>query len=183
MNLLEETKKFVNKSFEPRQIPHFERTLFWANKLKPGDKALQIAAYAHDIGRKDWTSEYIASLRTVRKLSAPELGELHAIESEKLMREFLSKHTKDKKLIEKVTFLVRHHEEGGSPDADILKDADSLAYFDTNARKHLKKIDIWGWKLVKEKYDWMFNRITSKKAKDIARPIYEGFLKKLEELK
>ena len=35
---------------------------------------------------------------------------------------------------------------------------------------------------IKEKFDWMFNRITFDKAKKISRPMYQKAIKKLENL-
>jgi hypothetical protein len=178
MKLLDETKKYVDSLFEPKHIPHFKRTLYWLKKLKPdADEALQIAAYAHDIGRyKNISPEEF------KKLGWKKFTELHQIEGENMINEFLSKHTEDKELIQTVGFLIRHHEEGGTPDADLIKDVDSLSFFDTNVSWFIDKDKIRNVESSKEKLNWMFNRITSEKAKKIARPMYEDAMRKLENL-
>ena len=43
-----------------------------------------------------------------------------------------------------------------------------------------KKAPIEGHCKVKEKLDWMFNRISSSMGKEIARPNYEKWIKELE---
>ena len=57
-------------------------------------------------------------------------------------------------MIDEVFFLVRHHETGGTDRVDILKDADSISYFDVNLPHYLlrnnlketKKRCLWGYK-------------------------------------
>jgi hypothetical protein len=183
MILLEEIKKLVKSKFKKTSIPHFERTLYWVKKLKPdADEALQIAAYGHDIERPIRVE---ASLTKINRVGWDKFYEEHQIDSEKIIKEFLSKHTKDKKIIDKVGFLVRHHEEGGIPESDVLMDADSLSYFEKNAPKHTtpKVVSSWGYALVKRKLNFMFNRISSEKAKDIARPMYEKAMSQLEKIR
>ena len=87
----------------------------------------------------------------------------------------------DEENIRRVQNMVRYHEEGGDEESDVIKDADSLSYFDTNAAKHAQKFaSIIGKEKVRRKIDWMFDRITSEKAKEIARPKYEEVLRLLE---
>jgi len=137
MKLLEETKKYVDSLFEPGQIPHFERALYWVMTLRPNASlAIQIAAYAHDIGRSN-KKFYVL----VKEEGFDAANEYHQVEGENMMKKFLSQHTDDKELINTVGFLIRHHEDGGTKDSDLVKDADSLSYFDTNSEKMLKNID------------------------------------------
>ena len=79
--------------------------------------------------------------------------------------------------------MVRHHEEGGDEESDIIKDADSLSYFDTNVTKHASKlVNVLGKEKVRNKINWMFNRISSEKAKELARPKYEEGIKLLDNM-
>jgi hypothetical protein len=183
MTLLNETKKYVASIFEPGQIPHFERTLYWVKQLRPGvDEAIQIAAYAHDVGRasqgfKDFQQQMIIAEKTDEIAKKADI--YHQEEGERMIQAFLSKHTKDQKFIDKVGFLVRNHEDGGTTDSDLVKDADSLSYFDTNVHKHLK---MYPKNLATKKFNYMYNRISSKKAKSLAKPIYENAIKQLQKL-
>ena len=62
-----------------------------------------------------------------------------------------------------------------------MKDADSISYFENQIdhfiTKQAKEI---GFDKVKAKFDWMYERITSEKAREIARPMYEAAIKKLK---
>ena len=77
--------------------------------------------------------------------------------------------------------LVSKHEEGGNDDQNLLKDADSVSFFETNISLFLTKhVQDVGKEKVREKFDWMYKRITSEKAKQIARPWYEEAIKNLD---
>jgi len=152
--------------------------LYWVKKLKPdADEALQIAAYSHDILRG-----FGIGYLQLKHLDTQSFYEHHQKEGAKIMIKFLKTKTDDKKLIKRVGYLVSHHEFGGDDDANLLKDADSLSYFEKNAERFINKIDAYGYDMVKDKFEWMFNRITSEKAKEIARPMYEDAMSKLENL-
>ena len=56
-----------------------------------------------------------------------------------------------------------------------------VSYFETNAEMFVReraKVD--GYKKVKDKLDWMFNRISSEIARDAARPNYKKWRKELD---
>jgi hypothetical protein len=178
MKLLEETKKFVDSKFRPDQLPHFDRTLYWVKKLKPdADEALQIAAYSHDILRGFGIAYF-----QLKHLGIQGFYEHHQKEGAKIMIKFLKTKTDDKKLIKRVGYLVGNHEFGGDDAANLLKDADSISFFEKNAERFISKIDDYGYDFMKDKFNFMFNRITSEKAKKIARPMYEDAMSKLEKL-
>ncbi len=83
-------------------------------------------------------------------------------------------------MINKVVHLIRGHEVGGDNNQNILMDADSLSFVENNADIFLSRYDELGYNKIREKFDWMFNRISDKKRKEIARPYYEDMIKKLE---
>lgn len=77
--------------------------------------------------------------------------------------------------------LVSKHEVGGNDDQNLLKDADSISFFENNVDHFVnKKVGETSKEKVKDKFEWMFNRISSEKAKQIARPWYEEAIKKLK---
>lgn len=97
------------------------------------------------------------------------------------MVEFLRKHGADKNLIDRVRMLISRHEEGGSEDQNLLKDADSISFFENNVDYFLtKKVLEVGKEKVREKFDWMFNRITFDKAKKIAKKMYQEAIRRLK---
>ena len=76
--------------------------------------------------------------------------------------------------------MILHHEDGGDPESDLIKDADSISYFEMNSLKHANNAAmILGMEKTRNKLDWMYNRISSEKAKKIAKPMYEKALKAL----
>ena len=77
--------------------------------------------------------------------------------------------------------LVAKHEVGGDPDQNMLMDADSISFFENQIPQFLTRIlKETSKQAVKEKFEWMYNRISSDEAKKIAKPLYQKALKKLE---
>ncbi len=176
--LLEKVRQEISKLFEGK-TEHFERTLYYVLVLKPkASEALQVAALIHDIGRLDWRDYVRRGIEIVHNGNS-EFYEEHQKISEQKARGLLARLGAGSGLIELVAQLVRTHEKGGTPDADILRDADSISYIEVNAPRHVKESLFGGSEGQREKLDFMFNRITSKKAKELARPMYEKVIKEL----
>jgi CRISPR/Cas system-associated protein Cas10 (large subunit of type III CRISPR-Cas system) len=104
--------------------------------------------------------------------------DLSASEIEK----FLKSEKAGEDLIKQVSHLVRHHEEGGDENQNILCDADCLTYFETQSLKHAENYKEHGKtkEEVIKKFEHIWNRISSKKAKDLARPFYEAAIRKIK---
>ena len=118
--------RIINKSSVPEDPIHAKNTLEWLLKLKPdANETLQIATLGHDIERA------IEERKVKRKdyQSYDEFKDAHALNSAKIMKEIMKEHNMNKAMIEKVFFLVRHHENGGTKLADVLKNADSISFF------------------------------------------------------
>jgi hypothetical protein len=76
--------------------------------------------------------------------------------------------------------LVSKHEVGGTKQQDILRDADSVSFFENNTEHFItEKAGELGRGKVKEKLDWMFERVTFQDAKNKVKIWYEESLKKL----
>lgn len=177
MNLYEKVVAFVDKSFGKKK-PHFERTVYWYEKLLPSiTEAHKISAYAHDIergirGEKD------------RDYLDPEILKRHSEGGAEIIKEFLEENGVNSGTIDKVKHLISKHEVGGDSEQNALMDADSISFFETNAQYFVEKRTITdGYKKVKEKIDWMFNRISSEEHKKFARENYEKWSKELEKYK
>jgi len=179
--MLKQVKQFVDKYFKVKK-PHFERTIYWLKQLKPNaDEAMQIAAYAHDIERVVGRPT-IAFYRT-HELNDPVYLKKHSNGGAKMISEFLKEHNYSKEDTKRVAEMVKLHEVGGTTEADLIKDADSLSYFEKNAPRHIEKFGKpLGKEKLRRKYNFMFNRITSSKAKKIAKPMYDKAMKLLEAL-
>ncbi|NUM25382.1 MAG: O-antigen ligase family protein [Candidatus Buchananbacteria bacterium] len=185
VSMLEKIKQFVHQSFAQshyqKQNTHFKRTEYWFKKLNPNyDEAGQIAAYAHDIERAFRNKNSEETFKNIA-FNNPEFLKHHAETGAGIISKFLEGKY-EPTAITKINELIRLHEIGGTPEADLLKDADSISYLENNAALHLKMINKLGKEKVKGKIDWMYQRITSKKAREIARPQYEKIIKILEKI-
>ncbi len=183
--MLEKVKQFVKESFEKcatgKSVEHFERTVYWVQQLKPdADEAILIAAYAHDIARAFRSTNSEQTFQT-RELNDPEILEEHQKEGAKIMTEFLEKEEFENDKIKRIANMILKHEVGGDEESDLIKDADSISYLEINAPKHAKKLVVpLGKDKVERKICWMFERISSEKAKQIAEQFYKNAMVILE---
>jgi hypothetical protein len=175
--MLKKVESYVNKKFAEKNLSHFKRTVYWVKHLKPeADEAMLIAAYAHDIERP-----FNIAKRNSKRFESGKTLEAHQIEGGKIIHDFLLKNGADEKLANRVKELVEKHEKGGTKDQNIIKDADSISYFENNTTKHAK-LTKKGFtkKEIRKKFDWMFNRISSNKARKISEPLYKKAIEILE---
>ncbi len=178
MNFYRKTLNFVNKVIPDEQKAHFERTVFWMEKFSPiFTEAHRIAAYCHDIERafNDKKNEQVENYLD------PAFLKDHQEKSAEIISNFLKSENAPKDLIDKISHLISKHEVGGDEEQNALMDADSVSFFETNARMFIvKKAPVEGYEKIKEKFDWMFNRICSEDHKHYARINYKKWLAELE---
>lgn len=144
---------------------HAELVLKWVLELKPdADEALKIAALSHDIDRavNKITEKDLKDHSNMSKFKKE-----HSMRSAIIICNILKKHNYPQKIIGKVKQLVENHEVGGDPESDILKDADSIAYFEYNIPFYLKR---YARERTKEKIKFMYERM-SEKAKRLVHQI------------
>ncbi len=130
---------------------HSKNTLEWLLKLMPdANESLKIAALGHDIERA-------IEKRKVKRQDYKDYDvfkDAHALNSANILAEIMHAYNIDKKMIDEVFSLVRHHETGGTDRVDLLKDADSISYFEVNlplyfvrnTLKETKRRCLWGYK-------------------------------------
>jgi hypothetical protein len=180
MDLYQKTIEFVDTSFK-KKYPHFERTVYWYEKFIPEiTDTHRIAAYAHDIERafRDKNKPIPDSFTDQFFLK------YHPEKGAEIMGEFLAKNGADAETINKVKHLVSKHEVGGDFEQNALMDADAISYFETNAQHFVEeRAPVEGYKKIKEKLEWMFDRINSEEHKNLARENYEKWSKELEQYK
>jgi len=186
MDLYRKAEKFVVESFEKTgnawEMPHAKRTMHWIKILKPNaDESYLIAAIGHDIERAFGAEKRMARIKDL-EFNDPEYIKPHEKRGAEIVAEFLKKEGADKKTIKKVYDMILKHEEGGTRDQNLLKDADSLSFFnDNHINSFMERISDLGKRKVQAKIDWMYQRITSKKAQQIAKPYYEKAIRQLNE--
>ncbi len=180
MNYYPKVKKFVKESFIKSgkfadELRHFWRTAYWLKKLYPkADESMLIAAVAHDLERayrKVTPRGYIESKAAF--MHWPTVM-YHCRTGARIIGDYLKEQGAPAAMISRVTMMIRGHEFGGNKWQNLLKDADSISFFDDHYKKYLRKwIGIGNLERVNEKFDWMYSRITSPKAKAYAKPMYE----------
>ncbi len=182
MDLYKKVEQFVQES-SSKPDRHALRTVFWIKELySQADKAMLIAAIAHDIERA-FKKDKLDGIRCNKKGFLDEKHiKYHQEKGAEIIGDFLKKQKAEDDLVNKVKMLVSKHEVGGSKEQNILKDADSISFFENNVDYFVEKLSIKvGKKEVRDKFNWMFERITSSKAKEIARVWYEDGMKRLED--
>lgn len=181
MDLYKKTEKFVEDSFGKSGMTHFRRAVFWVRKLYPeAGEELLIAAISHDIERAFRKDEFDQIGNCEKGFLDEERLRHHQEEGAEIVFDFLIREGADEDLAKRVRRLVEKHEEGGDREQNILKDADSISFFENNIEYFVKdKVNETSRERVKEKFDWMFNRITSVEAKAISKKWYDEAMKKL----
>ena len=159
----------------PEDPVHSRNTLEWLLDCDPkADAALRIAALGHDIDRAvaerkiqraDFAEYDAFKAAHARNSAAILLGIMHECGVE------------DAALTGEVHRLVCLHEVGGDPRSNLLKDADSLSYFDVNLPLYFERN---GWEETRRRGVWGYLRL-SKRARPIAARMASrsGLLKRL----
>jgi hypothetical protein len=185
----QQVKAFVKRSFAAvgdKMVPlHLERTANWLLELYPeSDQALLIAGVSHDIERAFYEKNvYREMFLSSDAFCSRDFLTYHQQRSAEIIADFLETLDCPAAISTKVYHLVTHHETGGDFETDLLKDADSLSFFQTNI-DHFVTAQVMESSIdkVRRKFTWMFERITLRKARDICRPLYEEAMSRLMQL-
>jgi kynurenine formamidase len=126
--LLEQARAWV-EGVHPH-ARHLTRTLDWVVELDPAaSEGLRIAAVTHDIERA--FPDGAATWDSARDWDSPAYNRWHQDRCAALVGAWLREQGAAAELAEEVEALVRVHEEGGWPAADVLQAADSLSFLET----------------------------------------------------
>ena len=146
----------IAKSSVPEDFQHAQNTLTWVLKLdSTADQALQIASLAHDIDRADQKNK-------IKRSDFDDYDTFkaaHANRSADILNFILEQHKFPSSFIEDACLLVKNHEFGGTPRANLLKDADSLSYFEVNLPHYFKRE---GLEETKRRCLWGLRRLSDK---------------------
>jgi hypothetical protein len=152
--LKNEILEILKKSPIENDPVHAQLVHKWVLKLKPdADEALEISALAHDIDRAI-TGITEKDLTDYSKID--DFKKEHAKRSAQFISEILRNHNYSEDVIIKVVKLVENHEVGGDPETNILRNADSISYFEGNIPIYLKRN---GRDRTKGKIKFMYKRI------------------------
>ena len=169
MNSIDSAKKqiraIISKSSVPEDPRHADNVLEWLLKLKPdADDALQIAALAHDIDRADdQTKIKRADFNDYDQFKAA-----HAHHSATILKQILQQCQVEPSIVDNACELVEQHEVGGDPRSDLLKDADSISYFEVNMPLYFQREGyeetlrrgIWGYQRLSPKMQEVCKKIS-----------------------
>jgi len=154
------------------ELLHGQKALEWLLKFDPnaGDDA-KIAALAHDIERAFPLENTLTIHQIEGQESYAEVKRAHAKRSGKIIAEILEKHKCSQEFIDRVRDFTDKHEEGGGEEADLVRDADSLAYFDAAIDWFFQQS---GLENTKNKIDFMFDRASDRAKKAIKSLDYKN---------
>ncbi len=160
----QEIRLIIAGSRVPEDLHHSHNTLGWLLRLSPGaDEALQIAALAHDIDR---AIDEIKIKRTDFD-DYDAFKAAHARSGAEILRPILTTCALELNVVEEACRLVTCHEVGGDPRSDLLKDADSISFFDVNLPLYYQRE---GWQEAKRRSIWGYRRLSSR-AKNLVKNI------------
>lgn len=157
-------KAIIGGSKTPEDPGHAENTLEWLLRFDPfADQSMRIAAFAHDIDRA-------VESRKIRRSDYNDYDAFkaaHARNSAKILRTVLDRCNMAGSVVDEACRLVALHEIGGDPRSNLLKDADSISYFEVNMPWYYQRE---GWEETKRRCIWGYQRL-SEKMKKIAQNI------------
>jgi len=163
----EKIRAVIFGSRVPEDPRHADNTLKWLSHLQPdAGEALQLAALAHDIDRAiEETKVKRADYDDYNVFKAA-----HARHGAELLRPILTTCGVARDIVDEACRLVTVHEVGGDPDADLLKDADSISYFDVNLPLYYQRE---GWAETKRRSLWGYRRLSARARKIVENIGYE----------
>jgi hypothetical protein len=160
-----------------RNAHHLLRTRDWTVELAPdASEALRLAALLHDSDRHAGNvplEEQVASWDDERQVAE------HAERSARLAAAWLREAGADNALTSDVEELIRLHEVGGPPEADVLQAADSLSFLEVNPAARWVREGLADREAAERKLTWMHDRIPIEEARAPAKELLQSALARL----
>ncbi len=150
---------------------HLRRTLDWLLELDPrADVALQVAAVTHDIERAFPGDEVPPSFDDPASTT---YNTWHQDRCARIVEPWLRDQGVSETISERVTSLVRVHEEGGWPAADLLQAADSLSFLEVQSELFAGLVSRREISLqtAERKLQFMYERVRLPRARELAAPM------------
>ena len=177
--LIQRGRAWVVENY-PYNRTHLLKSLDWLDRIAPSaSEAVRIATLTHDMERAFGGPDAIPI-----KMGDRAYEEAHSNRSARIVGEWLRQNDVEPELVRRVEDLIRVHEWGGTPDADLVQAADSLSFLETNIDLMLGfvKSGKYSLKVIARKFDEMYERIRVPIAKELARPMWDAAKKRLAEL-
>ncbi len=183
MNLFDITREFVEEVFGSQDITrYFDRCVYWVERLYPdADDAMLIAAIAGEINGAYYGTSYHNSKKAMTGLNSLKRIKQHRQESARIVNDFLSRHSASEDLISRVHDLIVGYDDGLDREYEVLRNANSMAYFETRAIPFIRTFTpMIGKKDVAETLLRIANQAESSEIKDDIRLMYENAKYELE---
>lgn len=156
---------------------HLVRTRDWALELEPdAGEALRLAALLHDADRDAGS---VALRDQVAAWDDEAVVAAHAERSARIAGDWLRDEGASEALADEVEALIRLHEVGGTPPADVLQAADSLSFLEVNPAARWVREGLAGRGEAERKLRFMLDRIRVERARREAPPLLERALAEL----
>jgi hypothetical protein len=181
--LRDRAREWVRANYQ-QGAQHLLQTETWLQRLKPdASETLLLAALTHDMERA-FPGPDSPSLDPKQGVDNPTYNIAHSNRSARFVSAYLREQGASEDSIEQVARLIRAHEYGGDVDENLVQAADSLSFLEVNVDVFLGWMDAgdekWNADAVRAKFTWMYERIQLSQARDLARPMYEEAMRKLE---
>jgi hypothetical protein len=182
-DLVAEAETWIQVSW---QAEHLRRTADWLRMLAPdASLALVLAALTHDMERA-YPGPDAPVFDARRGPADPDYLRRHQERSAAIVADWLKGRGCGEELVAEVVALVAVHEEGGSPEADLLQAADSLSFLEVNVGLFLERIPTRshhvGPEEARAQFRYMYERIKVASARALARQMYEAAMARVGEI-
>ena len=162
----------------PYNSTHLLKSLEWVDRLAPdASEAVRLATLTHDMERAFGGPDAIPI-----KMNDRAYEEAHSNRSARIVREWLRANGAGDDLTRTVESLIRVHEWGGTPDANLVQAADSLSFLETNIDLMIGFVKSGKYSRadIALKFDQMYERIQLPAAKALARPMWDEARSRLD---
>jgi len=152
---------------------HLVDSLKWLDRLAPdATLAMRLATLTHDMERAFPGPDQPMA----RSFVDAEYYAAHSARSARIVGAWLREQRAGDELAAEVEDLVRAHEIGGWPEANLVQAADSLSFLATNVELFLNMVRSGKRSAaeVREKFDYSYDRIQTPEAKRLAAPLLEA---------
>jgi len=167
--LIEAASRWVIKEY-PYNNYHLIKSLAWLDRIAPGSReVVRLATVTHDMERAFPGPDQPA----MTTFDDPEYMAAHSARSARIVGAWLREQGAGDELVHEVEDLIRAHETGGWPEANLVQAADSLSFLDTNIDLFLNMVRS-GKRTIEEvrrKFDDSYDRIQTPDAKELALPM------------
>jgi hypothetical protein len=177
--LIELARRWVVDNY-PYNSGHLLASLDWLDRIAPdASPAVRLATLTHDMERAFPGPDAIPIV-----LSDRAYEKAHSDRSARIVGVWLGANGANASLVQSVEDLIRVHEWGGSPDADLVQAADSLSFLETNVDLMIGFVESgrYAKTQVAMKFEGMYERIRIPSAKALAAPMWKRAMARVEAL-